>query len=39
MTSIRAAIGNALLRLARWINPPRVEGVYLVNAAGQCWRA
>lgn len=39
MTTLRAAIGNALLRLARWINPPRIEGVYLVNAAGQCWRA
>lgn len=39
MRTIRATIGNALLRLARWINPPRIEGVYLVNTAGQCWRA
>lgn len=39
MPTIRATIGNALLLLARWINPPRIEGVFLVNRAGHCWRA
>lgn len=39
MPTLRAAIGNALLRLARWINPPRISNVYSINTAGQGWRS
>ena len=28
MTSVRATIANTLLRLARWVNPPRIVGAH-----------
>lgn len=35
MTSVRATIANTLLRLARWVNPPRIVGAHSINNAGQ----
>lgn len=37
--TIRAKIARLLMQLARFINPPRIEGVFIVDRAGHCWRA
>jgi hypothetical protein len=37
--TIRALIAGLLLKLARIINPPRIEGVFIVDTAGHVWRA
>ena len=35
--NISALIAGWLLKLARIINPPRIEGVFIVDRSGHCW--
>lgn len=37
--TIRATAARLLMALARIINPPRIEGVFIVDRSGHCWRA
>ena len=37
--NIRAMIAGLLLKLARGINPPHIEGVFIIDRNGHCWLA